>query len=84
MLGVKGDVVTADAMNCRKETAKKIRKKGANYIVSVKENRKGLYNDIKEYFEGMESEIRELPEDVYGRGRRRKDTGAFFGKTNAV
>jgi exo-beta-1,3-glucanase (GH17 family) len=65
ILDVKGDVVTADAMSCQKEIGKKIREKGADYILSVKENQKGLYEDIKEYFEGMESgEIREVPEDV--------------------
>jgi predicted transposase YbfD/YdcC len=47
---MKGDVVTADAMSCQKETAKKIRETGADYIVSVKENQKGLYEDIREYF----------------------------------
>jgi hypothetical protein len=41
MLDVKGDVATADAMSRRKETAKKIREKGADYILSVKENQKG-------------------------------------------
>jgi predicted transposase YbfD/YdcC len=37
-----------DAMSCQKEIAKKIREKDADYILSVKENQKGLY-------EGMES-----------------------------
>jgi predicted transposase YbfD/YdcC len=76
MLDVKGDVVTADAMSCQKETVKKIREKGAGYILSVKENQKRLYEDVRDYFEGMESgEIREPPEDVWqggeekGRGR---------------
>jgi predicted transposase YbfD/YdcC len=71
---MKGDVVTADAMSCQKETAKKIREKGADYIVSVKENQKGLYEDIREYFEGMESgEIREVPEDVWQGGEEKGD-----------
>jgi predicted transposase YbfD/YdcC len=65
-LDVRGDVVTADAMSCQKEIAKKIREKGADYALAVKENQKGLYEDIKDYFEGMESgEIREMPEDVW-------------------
>jgi predicted transposase YbfD/YdcC len=32
---VKGDVVAADVMNCQKKTAKKIREKGADYILLV-------------------------------------------------
>jgi predicted transposase YbfD/YdcC len=69
---VKGDVVTADVMSCQKETARKIWEKGADYILSVKENQKGLYEDIREYFEGMESrEIREVPEDVWQGGEEK-------------
>jgi hypothetical protein len=35
-------------------------------IPAVKENRRTLYRDVKEYFEELESgEIRELPEDVW-------------------
>jgi predicted transposase YbfD/YdcC len=52
-------------MSCQKEIAKKIREKGVDYILSVKENQKRLYEDIRDYFERMESgEIREVPEDV--------------------
>jgi hypothetical protein len=47
----------------------------ADCILSVKENRKGLYNDIKEYFEGTGSgEIRELPEDIW-QGKEEKGHG---------
>jgi predicted transposase YbfD/YdcC len=36
----------------------------------VKENQKRLYEDIRDYFEGMESgEIREVPEDVWQGGK---------------
>jgi predicted transposase YbfD/YdcC len=66
LLDVRGDVVTADAMSCQKEIAKKLREKEADYVLVVKENQKGLYGDIKDYFEGMESgEIQELPEDIW-------------------
>jgi hypothetical protein len=54
--------------------------RSTDYILSVKENQKGLYEDIREYFEGMESgEIREAPEDTYGRGAKRKGTGGLSG-----
>jgi predicted transposase YbfD/YdcC len=66
MLDVKGDVVSADAMSCQKEIVKKIREKGADYVLAVKENQPRLHQDIREYFEGMESgEIEEMPEDVW-------------------
>jgi predicted transposase YbfD/YdcC len=75
LVDVQGAVVTADAMSCQKEIAKKIREKGAEYILAVKENQKGLYEDIKDYFEGMEGgEIGELPEDVW-QGEEEKGHG---------
>jgi predicted transposase YbfD/YdcC len=74
-LDVKGDVITADAMSCQKEIVKKIREKEADYILAVKENQKTLYNDIKDYFEGMErGEIRDLPEDIW-QGEEEKGHG---------
>lgn len=75
---IKGDVVTADAMSCQTEIARKIREKEADYVLAVKENQKTLYANIKDYFEGMESgEIRDLPEDIWQgeeeRGHGRKE-----------
>ncbi|MHB9292853.1 putative ISAs1 family transposase ISPto5 [Hollandina sp. SP2] len=66
LLEVKGEVVTADAMSCQKDIAWKIREKGADYILAVQEHQPTLYEDIKDYFEGMESgEIKEQPEDLW-------------------
>jgi hypothetical protein len=69
IVDVQGDVVTADAMNCRQEIAQKIREQGADYILAVKENQSTLHRDIKEYFEGMEKgEIGEMPGDIWQGG----------------
>jgi predicted transposase YbfD/YdcC len=44
-------------------------------VLAVKENQKGLYDDIRDYFEGMESgEIGELPDDVW-QGEEEKGHG---------
>jgi hypothetical protein len=57
-----------DSIRCsvhQKEKTKKIREKGADYVLAVKENQKGLHEDIKDYFEGMERrETEELPDDI--------------------
>jgi hypothetical protein len=75
IVDVQGDVVTADAMSCQKEIVKKLREKGADYVLAVKDNQPMLYKDIKDYFEGMESgEIGELPEDVW-QGEEEKGHG---------
>ncbi len=65
---LEGCVVTIDAMGCQKKIAKKIVKKKADYILSVKDNQRELYEDIQDSF-------RVLPhvgfyEDLdYGHGR---------------
>ena len=96
MLDIRESTVTIDAMGCQTERAKQIRNKQADYILAVKNNHKTLHEDIREYFEGMETgEIRELPEDVWetgeerghGRVERREvrtvtDIGWFEGKGN--
>jgi predicted transposase YbfD/YdcC len=55
MIDVKGDVVTIDAMGCQAAIAEKIRERGADYILAVKENQPSLYADIRDYFEYLES-----------------------------
>jgi predicted transposase YbfD/YdcC len=66
LLDIKGSVVTIDAMGCQTDIAKKIREKKADYILAVKDNQPTLHEDIREYFEGLESgEIRDIPDDLW-------------------
>lgn len=51
MLEIKGCIVTIDAVGTQKEIAKKIISKDADYILSLKENQKILYNDVKLYLD---------------------------------
>jgi len=66
MLALEGAVVTVDAMHCRKETAKTIRSRGADYVLQVKGNQPTLY-------EGLEALFIRYGEDDY-RGVRRSTT----------
>lgn len=50
LMDLNGDIVTADAMNCQKETAACIIKSKGDYVLAVKGNQKNLYEDIKDYF----------------------------------
>jgi hypothetical protein len=79
LVDAQGDVVTADAMSCQKEIAKKPREKGADNVLAVKENQPMLYKDIKDYFEGMESGRYGNRLTTYGKGKRRRDTGVLSG-----
>lgn len=48
-LDLHGCMVVADALNCQKETAKKIVKGGGDYLLSVKDNQPTLKKDIADY-----------------------------------
>ena len=50
-LELSGCIVTIDAMGTQTEIAAAITDKGADYILSLKENQKTLYRDVKLYFE---------------------------------
>lgn len=60
MLEIKGCIVTIDAMGTQCEIAKKITEKGADYILSLKENQRSLYKDVELYF----AEYRKNPKDL--------------------
>jgi predicted transposase YbfD/YdcC len=50
LLDLEGAVVTIDAMHCQKETAQAIRRRGADYVLSVKANQPTLYGQLQERF----------------------------------
>lgn len=54
ILELKGCIVTIDAIGCQKKIARKIRKRGADYILALKENQEELYFDVTGIFEGAE------------------------------
>ena len=48
---IKGCIVTIDAMGTQTKIAEKIIEKGAEYVLSVKENQPLLHSDIALYFQ---------------------------------
>ena len=57
MLDLKGTIITADAMNTQKNTAKKAIDKGAEYVLPVKGNQPTLLEDIQLAFEGLDKDL---------------------------
>jgi len=55
MIDIKGDVVTLDAMGCQRAIAFKIREKGADYLLAVKENQRMLYENTRDYCDYLDS-----------------------------
>lgn len=50
ILELSGCIVTIDAMGTQTKIAKKIREKGADYILELKTNQPGLYKDVSLFF----------------------------------
>lgn len=50
ILDLTGCIVTIDAIGCQREIAQQIINQGGDYLLSVKENQKQLYEDIKLFF----------------------------------
>jgi predicted transposase YbfD/YdcC len=57
MLDLKGTIITADAMNTQKATAKKAVDNGADYVLPVKGNQPTLLEDIRLAFEGLDKDL---------------------------
>jgi predicted transposase YbfD/YdcC len=74
-LEVAGDTITIDAMGCQRDIADKIREKGADYVLSVKENQPETYREIKEYFEHVEEEWEKYPPQDVWKSELEKDHG---------
>jgi len=49
MLDAEGCLVVADALHCQRETAAAVVRKGADYLLSVKDNQPALKRDVEEY-----------------------------------
>jgi predicted transposase YbfD/YdcC len=64
-LNISGTIVTADALNCQKETAELIIAGKGDYVMAVKENHKNLYEDIKDMFEFVTTDPCEVRQKNY-------------------
>jgi len=53
LLEIKNAMITADAINCQKKIADKIRSKQADYVLPIKENHKLFLEEIEDYFNWM-------------------------------
>lgn len=53
-LNIKGHIITTDAMGTQIEIVKQIRKKHADYVLALKGNQSGMYDDVSRYFDDAE------------------------------
>ena len=57
-LNIKNKIITADAMNCQKETVRIIREGQAHYVLAIKGNHSEFYQDIEKHFTNKFDEIK--------------------------
>lgn len=78
LLDLEGALVTLDAMHCQKETARKIRERGGDYLLTVKDNQPTLRAEIEACFvRAFERDMEGVAGDCYtteetGHGRHEK------------
>jgi len=83
LLDLSGCIVTVDALNCQKATAKQIIDQGADYIMAVKDNQPTLATDIEELFATAAQEM--LPSTPVDQASSvEKDHGRIEERTCAV
>jgi predicted transposase YbfD/YdcC len=71
LLNLKGCLVSIDAMGCQTEIAQKIVNNGANYLLAVKENQKGLFKATEEIFRRSSTTAKgQLPKSEYTESER--------------
>jgi predicted transposase YbfD/YdcC len=75
MIDIEGDIVTIDAMGCETEIAAKIRERGADYVLSLKDNHPTFHEEIGTYFDWLETEKPESEQYEIFRSRPEKDHG---------
>ena len=51
LMDLKGTIVTADAMNCQKDTAAAVINAGGDYVLALKGNQQLFYEEVKGYFD---------------------------------
>jgi predicted transposase YbfD/YdcC len=82
VLELSGAIVTIDAMGCQREIAARIRERGGDYVLAVKQNQPTLYERVREAIdEGLEQDAERIDEhrtDEKGHGRQEARTYAVF------
>ena len=71
LLELHGALVTIDAMGCQKEIAAKIRERGGDYLLTVKDNQPTLLEDIQTCFgQAFDTDFAGLKHDTFKREDR--------------
>lgn len=82
IIALKGCIVTIDAMGCQKEIVGKIRERGADYVIGLKDNQKSFHEDVATFFQGeLSGDTSDFEIDTYEtieKGHGRIETRKYF------
>jgi predicted transposase YbfD/YdcC len=82
VLGLKGCIVTIDAMGCQKKIARQIRDQGGDYVLALKGNQETLADEVEEAFIDADAkDYKDMVTDYYEtneRGRGRVETCRYW------
>ena len=83
-LNIKGYIITADALNCQKETAQIIIDQKADYLLCVKDNHPNFKSDIEDYIqdEQCQKSMQTISTVEKNRGRIEKRTAYITSETD--
>jgi predicted transposase YbfD/YdcC len=88
LLEISGALVTIDAMGCQREIADRIRERGGDYVLAVKQNQPTLYERVEEAInEALEEDAENLDEHQTvekGHGRQETRTYSIVAAPDAV
>ena len=66
LLALDGQIVTADAMHCRKATARTILQRGGAYVLALKGNQPALYEDVRLWLDDPAAPVDDTCQTVDG------------------
>ena len=79
-IDISGALVSIDAMGTHVGLARQIRDKGADYLLALKQNQKGLYEEVRDWMEGRKPELAHDVQTDYVGGRLEKRTTYVSGR----
>lgn len=71
-LDLQGAVVSIDAMGCHEHIAKQIKGKEAEYLLALKKNQKGLYEQVNDFMQARKEQFAHHQWSDFGSGRIEK------------
>jgi predicted transposase YbfD/YdcC len=88
LLEISGALVTIDAMGCQREIADRIRERGGDYVLAVKQNQPKLYEQVEQAItvalEGNAEDLDEHQTVETGHGRKETRTYAVVAAPESV